>query len=185
MSPIARLRPRIVGEARGRVLEVGVGTGLNLVHYGEGVSEVVGVEPDPHMLARARARQASARVPVELVQVGAEAMPFEPASFDTILLTWVLCTIPDVDGALREIVRVLRPEGQVLWVEHTRSRYGVMAAGQAVLNPAWRCLAGGCNLTRDPVELMTKAGLMVEGVHPRGSELSPVPIYQGTARLSR
>lgn len=165
------------------MLEVGVGTGLNLAHYGAEVSEVVGIEPDPHMLARARARLSSASVPVELVQVGAESLPFEAGSFDTVVLTWVLCTIPDVEGALREIVRVLRPDGRVLWVEHTRSRYGVLAAGQAVLNPAWRCMAGGCNLTRDPVALMRAAGLVVEEVRPRGSELSPVPIYQGTARI--
>lgn len=165
------------------MLEVGVGTGLNLAHYREGVIEVVGIEPDPHMLARARARLASASVPVELVQVGAEELPFEANSFDTVLLTWVLCTIPDVDRALREVVRVLRPDGQVLWMEHTRSRFSVLAAGQAVLNPAWRCMAGGCNLTRDPVGLMVEAGLVVEEVRPRGSELSPVPIYQGKARI--
>lgn len=180
---MARLRPRIVGEARGRVLEVGVGTGLNLAHYGERVREVVGIEPDPHMLARARARLGAATAPVELLQVGAEDLPFEDAAFDTVVLTWVLCTIPDVQGALSEIVRVLRLDGRVVWVEHTRSRFGAVAAGQVVLNPAWRCVAGGCNLTRDPVALMEDAGLVVEDVRPRGSELSPIPMYQGTARL--
>ena len=120
MRPLYPARRLVIPEARGSVLEVGVGTGLNFGLYGA-VDELVGIEPDPNMLVRARARVASLAFPVTLHQVGAERMPFPDARFDTVVVTFTLCTIPDPPAALAEIRRVLKPGGKLLFVEHTRS----------------------------------------------------------------
>ena len=180
MAPMAHLRPKVVGPATGRVLEVGVGTGLNLQHYTGAVHEVVGIEPDPHMIRRARARAASAAVPVRLEQASGERLPFPDASFDTVVLTWVLCSIPDVESAVAELHRVLRPGGRVLAIEHTRASSSFMAGAQRVIDPVWQRLAGGCHLCRDPWALLVGAGFEVEAVTPCGSELHLVPVYRGT-----
>ena len=182
MSPLARLRPKVVGKARGRVLELGVGTGLNFAHYGDAVDEVVGVDPDPHMLRRAAPRAQAAAVPVSLRQVGAEAMELD-GRFDTLVLTWVLCTIPDVQTALERAVSQLRPDAQVLWVEHTLSPHAVIAAGQRVVDPLWTRLAGGCHLTREPVAALEAAGVASLDVRPCGSTWSPVPVFRGVGRV--
>lgn len=180
MASMGRLRPKVIGLAQGRVLEVGVGTGLNLEHYGDGVVEVVGIEPDPHMIRRARARAAKAPVPVRLEQVGAERLPFDDASFDTVVLTWVLCTIPDVEAAVLELRRVLKVGGRLLAVEHTRARSPVMAGVQAAIDPAWQFFAGGCHLCRDPWALLADAGFQLEEVQPCGAEFHLAPVYRGT-----
>lgn len=104
-------RARIVGAAEGRVLEIGIGSGLNLSLYTNNVSEVVGVDPSGPLLRRARQEVAKARVSVELVEGSAEALAFKDRSFDTVLTTWSLCTVPDADRALAEVRRVLRPGG--------------------------------------------------------------------------
>ena len=182
MSPLARLRPKVVGEARGRVLELGVGTGLNFAHYGDDVESVTGIEPDPHMLRRAAPRAQAARVPVSLHQVGAESMQLD-GHYDTLVLTWVLCTIPDVAAALERAVAHLRPGAQVLWVEHTASPHAVLAAGQRVVDPLWTRLAGGCHLTREPVAALEAAGVASLEVRPCGSTWSPVPVFRGVGRV--
>lgn len=181
MAPMARVRPRVLASARGRVLEVGAGTGLNLHLYGDGVDEVIAIEPDPHMRRRAVPRAERATVPVLLEGHSGEALPYEAGSFDTVVLTWVLCTIPDASAAVAEVHRVLRPGGRVLFAEHTRSRHGVVHGLQRVVDPVWKHLAGGCHLTRDPITLLEDAGLAVEMVRPCGSEWSPIPIYRGEA----
>lgn len=157
MAPLARLRPGVVGAARGRVLEIGVGTGLNLGWYADDV-DLVGIEPDPHMLGRARSRSRALSRPVELVQVGAEALPFPDASFDEVVATFVLCTIPDPVRATAEALRVLRPGGTLRFAEHVASPVPWIRAVQGAVDPLWSRLAGGCSLCRDPVALLATAG---------------------------
>ena len=114
-------RERVIGQASGRVLEIGIGPGLNLPLYGPGVHSVAALDPSPPLLRRARDQAALARVPVELIEGSAEELSFEKASFDTVVMTWTLCTIPDASRALAEMRRVLRPSGALLFVEHGRA----------------------------------------------------------------
>jgi SAM-dependent methyltransferase len=183
MSPLARLRPGVVGAATGRVLEVGCGTGLNFAHYGPGVTEVVGIEPDPHMMRRARRRAASAVVPIRLIEGGVEDLPADIGLFETVVLTFVLCTIPDVRGALRQVAGALVPGGRVVWVEHHAATCVHGRWAQGALEPAWKWAAGGCHLTREPVALLGEAGFVVESVEGCGGQCGITPVSRGVARL--
>lgn len=184
MRPMAGLRHKVVPLAAGRVLEVGVGTGLNAAVYAtDQLTELVGIEPDPHMLARARPRYDALPLPVRLVQCGAEAMPFADGHFDTIILTFTLCTIPDVESAVREMFRVLAPGGTLHFAEHTTSDHRPMQIVQGVVDPVWNRLAGGCHLTRDAVQLLERGGFQVESVYPHGrGPFRMAPIHRGLAR---
>lgn len=182
MRPLSRFRPRVVPLARGRVLEVGIGTGLNLAHYGQGVDRVDGVEPDPHMRRRCRARLESVSVPVQLHAVGAEALPFDAETFDDVVCTFALCTIPDPASALREVHRVLRPGGRLLFAEHVVSRHGPARALQHALDPLWTRLAGGCHLTRCAASLVRDAGFVIEETERWGGWLQLTPVAVGVAR---
>lgn len=185
MRPMAPVRQRVVPEARGRVLEIGVGTGLNLAVYRpEQVRELVGIEPDPHMLRRAAPRFAAAPFPAELVQAGAEALPFPDASFDEVVLTFTLCTVPDPDAAAREMRRVLVPGGVLRFAEHTASDHRVTAAVQRAIDPLWGLLAAGCHVTRDPLDTLRRAGFALDEVHPHGrGALNLTPVWRGSARV--
>ena len=163
---LRRQRIRTAHEANGRVLELGVGTGLNLPYY-DGAESVVGVDPDPHMLRRARRRGGA-----ELVEASAEELPFPDESFDTVVAALSLCTIPDVAAALAEARRVLRPDGRLLFLEHVRSESERAAALQDRIEPLWTRLAGGCHPNRDTVaaierefaiERLWRRGLIVQG----------------------
>jgi SAM-dependent methyltransferase len=181
MAPLAPVRPGVVGPARGRVLEIGFGTGLNLEQYTQAAS-LDAVEPDPHMARRARARVTTAPFPVRLHEVGAEALPFPDASFDTVVATFVFCTIPDAEAAAREVIRVLRPGGELRFAEHVRSQKAPMCALQRALDPVWQRFSGGCHLTRDPVAMFRDAGATDLEVRTRGSAWSLLPVLTGTAR---
>ncbi len=163
--PLEPARELVVPQARGAVLEVGVGTGLNFALYRD-VATLVGIDPDPHMLARARPRAARLSFPVELHQVGAERLPFDAGRFDTAVVTFTLCTIPQPEAALAEIRRVLRPGGRLLFVEHTRSVQPALAAVQDALTPLWKRIGGGCHLNRPAVDLVRRAGFDVAEVGP-------------------
>jgi SAM-dependent methyltransferase len=184
MRPLYPARRLVVPDAVGSVLEVGAGTGLNFELYDwTRVRLVTGIEPDPHMLRRARERAAALGRPIRLVASGGEALPFRDASFDTVVITWVLCTIPDPAAALAEVRRVLRRGGAVLFAEHTRSVQPALARVQAALNPVWTRFSGGCRLDRPGVDLLRRAGLQVERVEPFGRERwTLVPTYRGVAR---
>jgi ubiquinone/menaquinone biosynthesis C-methylase UbiE len=156
------VRERVVGAAEGRVLEVGVGSGLNLPLYRPCTRSVVAVEPSPPLLRRARGRAEAAAMPVELVEGSAEALPFADASVDTVVTTWTLCTIPDVAAALAEMRRVLRPGGALLFVEHGRAPEPNVARWQDRLDPLWSRLAGGCHLNRPIDRLLREAGFHVD-----------------------
>jgi ubiquinone/menaquinone biosynthesis C-methylase UbiE len=184
MRPLYPARKLVVPEAKGAVLEVGVGTGLNFSLY-DGIDSLAGIEPDPHMLVRARPRAAGLPFPVELHQAGAERIPFDAGRFDTAVVTFTLCTIPDTENALREIRRVLKPGGRMLFVEHTRSIQPVLAGIQDALTPLWKRIGGGCHLNRRAIELVRRAGFHVAFSEPVWSERwTLTPVYRGTALKS-
>lgn len=185
MRPLKPLRRKVVPEARGRVLEVGVGTGMNFEHY-HGVDALYGVEPDPHMLKRAEKRARHLPFPVQLDQAGAEELPYPDSYFDTVVLTWVLCTIADPDAALGEARRVLKPGGRLVYVEHTRAHGALAASVQDRLTPAWKKLGGGCHLNRDSVAKIRNAGFAAVTKLPCGRETwTLVPVYRGEAIKDR
>jgi ubiquinone/menaquinone biosynthesis C-methylase UbiE len=151
-------RRGLVPGARGRVLEVGVGSGMNLPFYAADVREVVGVDPSQELLEMARRRAAGAGRPVTLTRASATSLPLDDASFDTIVMTWTLCTIPDPLAALGEMRRVLRPGGALLFVEHGLSPDPAVARWQHRLTPLWRRFTGGCHLDRKMDDLVRAAG---------------------------
>ena len=160
-----RLRPyrnRVVGEAAGRVLEVGVGAGQNLPLYGARVSGVIALEPAPKLVAMARRRARGATVPVTFLEASSEAIPVEDRSVDTVVTTWTLCTIPDAALALREMRRVLRPGGRLLFVEHGLAPDAAVRWCQTTLTPLWSHFTGGCHLDRPIPGLIEAAGFRVE-----------------------
>jgi ubiquinone/menaquinone biosynthesis C-methylase UbiE len=177
-------RQRIVGAAEGRVLEIGVGSGLNLGLYGDKVSTVIGLDPAPELLRLARRQRNPAGVAIDLMEATAEALPIEDASVDTVVTTWTLCTIPDAGGALRECRRVLRPGGSLLFVEHGRAPEAAVARWQDRLDPLWSRLAGGCHLNRKIDALIAGAGFRIEAM--RNSRIRGLPthnfFYEGRAR---
>jgi SAM-dependent methyltransferase len=181
MRPLFPARRLVVPEARGDVLELGVGTGLNFGLYGR-VERLAGIDPDPFMLARARARAAEFALPIELHEAGAEALPFDRGRFDTIVMTFTLCTIPDVAASLAEARRVLKPGGRMLFVEHTRSIQPVLARAQTALTPLWKKIGGGCHLNRPAPELIAGAGFEVVEREPVWRERwTLLPVYRGVA----
>jgi SAM-dependent methyltransferase len=176
---IAQARRELLADARGRVLEIGAGTGLNLPHYPAGL-EVVYTEPDPHMAKRLRRRGA------EVVEAGAETLPFADDSFDTVVSTLVLCTVPDVPAALREVARVLRPGGRLLFLEHVRAPSGSsLERWQDRLHGPWKAFACGCNCNRDLVAALDRASVSVEHAESREWRFMPPivrPVLAGAAR---
>ncbi len=158
IAGMRRRRRMLVAAARGRVVEIGAGTGLNVPHYPAAVDELILTEPEPgmrHKLAR-RARDA------RIVDAPAERLPFADASVDTVVTTLVLCTVDDPEGALREISRILRPDGQLLFIEHVRAASRFLAACQDRLVRPWRGFGGGCVCNRATLELMRSCGFTVE-----------------------
>ena len=171
----------VVPEATGKVLEVGVGTGLNFGLYRD-IESLAGVEPDPYMLERSRPRAAELPFPAELHQAGGEKMPFADATFDTAVITFTLCTIPDPAAALAEVRRVLKPGGRVLFAEHTRSIQPLVGSVQDLLTPLWNVIGGGCHLNRRAVELVQAAGFALRQVEPVwGERWTLFPVYRGIA----
>lgn len=163
VAPVRRQRMRVVPRARGRVLEVGIGTGLNVPLYDRSrVESVTGVDPALRMHRLACRRIEASGLEVHLIGVSAETLPVEAASFDTVVCTFTLCTIADPLAALREMRRVLRPGGRLLFAEHGLAPGAGVAAWQRRLNPLWSPLAGGCRLDRDIPALLRAAGWRAE-----------------------
>ena len=159
VKPIRRQRRKVVPLARGRVLEIGIGTGLNLEHYDKArVEKIVGVDPALEMHRLARKRIAKAGMPVELVGLSAEKIPFEAGTFDTVVVTYSLCTIPDPLAALGEMRRVLKPGGRLIFCEHGLAPDPSVRRWQDRLTPLWSKVAGGCHLNRDIPALLKEAG---------------------------
>lgn len=153
------IRARVAASLDGDMLEVGFGSGLNVPHYPPAVSRVRAVDPATVGRKLAAKRLASSGVSVEYVGLDGQTLPLESASIDHVLTTWTLCTIPDVDRALSEICRVLRPGGMFHFVEHGRSPDHVVARWQDRLTPFQRRVAGGCHLNRPIDELVKNSGL--------------------------
>ena len=177
-------RRRLVPVAQGRVLEVGVGSGLNLPFYTEAATQVVGLDPSPRLLAMARHIHPTGAGSTELIEGSAEALPLENKSIDTVVTTWTLCSIPDVVAALREMRRVLRPSGALLFVEHGRSPDERVRRWQDRLTPVWKRLGGGCHLNRPIRELLEDSGFRIGRIET-GYMNGPKPmtfICEGRAR---
>jgi len=181
---LAAYRNRVVPAAKGRVLEIGIGSGLNLPFYTQKADVVIGLDPSPKLLAMARRVSRQGSGAVEFVDGSAEAIPMEDSSIDTVVTTWTLCTIPDACRSLREMRRVLKPSGQLLFVEHGRSTDRSVRWWQDHLTPAWKRIGGGCHLNRPIAALIEDAGFRFDRVET-GYMHGPRPMtfmYEGSAR---
>lgn len=183
---LREMRAELLAGARGRVLELGAGTGLNLAHYGESVTDLVLTEPDPHMAKRLRARAAANRIPSEVVEAGAEQLPLDDGSFDTIVATLVLCTVDDPPRAVAEAARLLKPDGQFLLIEHVRDVGGSRRARwQDRLQPPWTWIGAGCHPNRDTSTTLSASfdvsALQSDQMPGSGTALVK-PLIRGTAR---
>lgn len=145
--------------ARGEVLEIGFGTGLNLPHYPKSVTSLTGLDPASLLPKKVAARIGHAPMPVDIAHLSAERLPFPDEYFNCVVSTWTLCTIPDALAALREVGRVLKPQGQFVFLEHGRSSDARVAKWQDRLNPLQQIIACGCNLNRPIDALILQAGL--------------------------
>ena len=180
-----RLRPyrqRVIGAAEGRVLEIGVGSGLNLPFYSPAVREILALEPAPKLLAMAR-HVSHPEVPVSFVEASAEAIPLDASSVDTVVTTWTLCTIPQADKAIAEIRRVLKPSGKLLFVEHGLAPDDGVRWWQDRLTPTWRHISGGCHLNRPIQSMIEGAGFRIDRIDT-GYMPGPKPMtfmYEGSA----
>ena len=163
VRPVRRQRDRIVPLARGEVLEVGIGTGLNLPHYrAEQIERIWGLDPATQMNRTTRKRLCGTGLDLELLALSAEQIPVENDRFDTVVLTYTLCSIPDPVAALREMKRTLRPGGRLLFCEHGLAPEPSIARWQRRLTPAWRRIAGDCHMDRDVPALLDAAGFKVD-----------------------
>jgi ubiquinone/menaquinone biosynthesis C-methylase UbiE len=177
-------RRELLSRARGRTLELGAGTGLNLELYPEAVTELVVTEPDPHMRAQLERKLAAAGRNVEVVAADAQQLPFPDASFDTVVGTLVLCTIDDPAAALRDARRVLKPDGRLLFIEHVRAHDEKLARWQDRLERPWGWLGRGCHPNRDTLATLRTAGFEVDAeddVLPKAPPLVR-PLIVGEAR---
>lgn len=163
IRPIRRQRDKIVPLARGEVLEVGIGTGLNLGHYrAEQIERLWGLDPATQMNAHVKRRLAGTGLDLELMTLSAERIPVEDDRFDTVVLTYTLCSIADPVAALREMKRTLRPGGRLLFCEHGLAPEPSVARWQRRLTPAWRRIAGDCHMDRDVPALLHAAGFQID-----------------------
>jgi len=180
---LRQMRREVLAGAEGRVLELGAGTGVNLDLYPEAVEDLVLVEPDPHMAKRLRPKLAESGRAARVVEAPAERLPFEDSSFDTVVATLVLCTIPDPAAALAEAARVLEPGGRLLFVEHVRSEDPGLARWQDRLEKPWRFLGDGCHCNRDTVATIAASRFELAEVE-RGRMPKAPPIVTPLARGS-
>jgi ubiquinone/menaquinone biosynthesis C-methylase UbiE len=154
-------REKIVPQATDKVLEIGIGSGLNLSYYQKDkVSSLVGIDPSLETWEVNKNKRED--LAVEFIQAGAERLPFEKDSFDTIVVTYTMCTIPDLLSALSEMRRVLKSSGQLLFCEHGKAPDAGVLKWQNRINPIWKKLAGGCNLNKDIPQLLTDNGFKVK-----------------------
>ncbi|MBI4196028.1 MAG: class I SAM-dependent methyltransferase [Betaproteobacteria bacterium] len=156
-----RYRSQIVPQARGVVLEIGAGSGLNLPFYGAAVARLFALDPSEEMLRMARKKARAAGFPVEFLTHAGEEIPLDDRCLDMVVTTWTLCTIPDPIKALQEMRRVLKPDGTLLFAEHGLAPDANVRTWQERLNPLWGKVTGGCNLNRKMDELIRAAGFRI------------------------
>jgi len=176
-------RQRVAGAAEGRVLEIGIGSGLNLPFYARRAEQIFGLDPSPRLLARARRKAQRTPVDIRLLTGSAECIPLADRSIDTIVTTWTACSIPQVATALADMRRVLKPGGRLLFVEHGRAPEPGVALWQDRLNPLWRRISGGCQLNRKIDHLIDDAGFRIDRLET-GYIPGPKPmtfLYEGAA----
>ncbi|BCD86508.1 phospholipid methyltransferase [Pseudomonas solani] len=184
MGEVMKTRSKIVPQAEGRVLEIGIGTGLNLGFYDPAkVQVVIGVDPAAQMQALARQRADAITIPVETIALELGEIQASDASFDSIVCTFTLCTIPDAPAALKEMRRVLKPGGRLLFAEHGLAPDAPVVRWQHRLTPLWKPFAGGCHLNRDIPRLIEAGGFAIRELHT-GYLQGPRPmtfVYRGWA----
>lgn len=185
MGQVMKLRSEVVPRARGRVLEVGMGSAINLQFYrADQVEMVYGLEPSEGMRRKARPNLEKSPVTVEWLDLPGEKIPLEKDSVDTVLLTFTLCTIPDWHAALEQMWRVLKPGGELLFLEHGESPDERTRKWQHRITPGWKKLAGGCHLNRHIAELIRQGGFQIEELEnlyiPRAPRIAGY-IYKGRA----
>lgn len=162
LADIRAERAKLIPRARGRVLEIGIGTGHNLPHYRrERIEHLCGVDPATDMHPKAQRRMREHGLDVELLPLSAERVPAPAASFDTVVCTFTLCSIPEPLAALAEMRRVLKPQGELLFCEHGRAPETAVQRWQDRLTPIWKRFTGGCHLNRDTTALLSRAGFRV------------------------
>jgi ubiquinone/menaquinone biosynthesis C-methylase UbiE len=163
LKPTMRQRQKVVPLARGRVLEVGIGSGLNLPFLDAAqVTKVWGLDPSPEITQLAESAARSVGFPVELIGLPGDEIPLEDESVDTVLVTYTLCSIPDTQPALRQMARVLKPGGRLVFCEHGAAPDAAVRRWQDRLNPLWKRLGGGCQLNRAIPELIEEGGFRIE-----------------------
>lgn len=158
----AARRARLVGDLRGQVLEIGVGNGLNLPHY-RTVDRLVALEPDPYMRRRLAPRVAAVTFPVEVLPISAQRLPFPDETFDAVVVSLVLCSVGDPETVLSEIHRVLKPGGELRFLEHVRGG-GLLGFARDAITPLWRRLGAGCHPNRNTEAAIRAAGFTVEEI---------------------
>ena len=171
------IRRELLSEASGRVVEIGSGTGANLQHYPRTIEELVCTEPEEPMARRLRRKAETSGLPVQVVETGAEDLPFEDGSFDTAVTTLVLCTVDDPERAVSELARVLKPGGRLIFLEHVRSPDPGLAKWQDRLHPLWVRFGHGCHCNRPTLETIEASPLQVE-FHRRGRIPKAPPIVR-------
>jgi ubiquinone/menaquinone biosynthesis C-methylase UbiE len=168
MSPLEqrkfkRIRSELLKGASGKVLELGSGTGINFPLY-YNVDTVIAIEPSQPMIDQSLTKQKSAVVPIEIVNASAENLPFEDRTFDTVVATLVFCTIPNVEKAINEVIRVCKPEGKILLFEHVKMENAALSKMQESLTPYWKKVCDGCCLNRETLKAFSNQGLEIERV---------------------
>ncbi|MDC3411971.1 class I SAM-dependent methyltransferase [Aquibacillus sp. 3ASR75-11] len=154
------IRKELLEQATGRVLEIGSGTGVNFPYYKK-ASKVDAIEPNQLMRDRSRSRELNANVPIQIYTAGAEKLPFADNTYDSVVSTLVFCTIPDPVEALKEIARVCKPGGTVLFFEHVKMENAILAKTQDILTPLWKRICDGCHLNRETVNVIEQSELSI------------------------
>lgn len=181
---LSKLRSELIPSAEGKVLEIGMGSGLNLPHY-DGISGLIGLEPSEELQNLAQDMLIQTHFPSEMLTGSAEDIPLESNTFDTVVMTWTLCSVTDPVLALSEIKRVIKPGGKVIFAEHGKSPDQNIRKLQKTLNPLWSRIAGGCQLNREIVDLYESSGFKFKSLE-RGYLEGPkfaTYNYRGVAAL--
>ena len=161
-NPINYQRDKLVPYAKGVVLDIGIGSGLNIPFYNKSnINHLYGLDPSPELLEIAKKVAKTNKLEIEFLECGAESIPLPNNSIDTIVITYTMCTIPDISLSSAEMLRVLKPNGRLLFCEHGLAPDKRVAKWQKIINPVWNKIAGGCNLNRDIPKLIESSGLKI------------------------
>ena len=161
-KPINYQRDKLVPCAKGVVLDIGIGSGLNIPFYNKSnINHLYGLDPSPELLEIAKIVAKTNKLEIEFLECGAESIPLPANSIDTIVITYTMCTIPDISLSSAEMLRVLKPNGKLLFCEHGLAPDERVAKWQKIINPVWNKIAGGCNLNRDIPKLIESSGLKI------------------------